>query len=121
MYRDSTDLNRRLGILSNTQHGSSGRSLSEVLAENPVQFSVLAHILQIYLRIDHVLHSQTCGFDYGFYVVERLADLRHKSRPQTAVRTTRPLPGDVEIVSRINAGRVETICLSRRLRGNDGP
>ena len=29
------------------------------------------------------------------YVVERLADLRHKSRPQTAVRTMRPLPGDV--------------------------
>ena len=68
-----------------------------------------------------MLHGQTGRFNDRFDVVERLAHLRRKSRRQTAVRATRSLPGDVDVVSGIHAGGVETIGCAERLRREQRP
>ena len=113
------DLNGRFGNAGHAQHGASRRSLREVFREDSVHLAIFADVLQINLGVDHVLHGQARSFDDRLDVIEGLPNLRIKSCRGTAVRAMRPLPGDVDVVSGIHTGRIETIRVSG-LGGNDG-
>ena len=65
---------------SNAEDGSSWRSFCEVLGKESIHLAVLADVLKINLGVDNMLHGQTGGFHNRFKVIERLAELRIKSR-----------------------------------------
>jgi hypothetical protein len=73
--------------------------LEKVGGEDIVEFAIVRCVFEIDLNVDDVIHGEAGGFDYLFYVVERLADLTGEIRGSGAVGTVRALAGDVDVIA----------------------
>src|SRR5258708_28660701 len=89
--RDGGDLHGRFWKPGNTQDRTCRRHLWEVFGECSVQGFVSAHVVQVHLNINEVIHGQTRRFDNTSYILKTLADLVGKVRWSAAVLAAWPL------------------------------
>src|SRR5206468_2587082 len=110
-YCHGSDLNHWLGKPGNAQHGSCRWRLrfGKGGSENFVHLLILADVLEINLKVDHMVHGQTCGLDNRLDIVECLPNLRGKRRREIAIPTTRSLSRDIYVIAGIYTRRVEMI------------
>src|ERR1700682_6345170 len=101
--RDGGDLHGRFREPGNAQDSTCRRRFREKVGECLVQGPVLVHIVEIDLEINYAIHGQARSFDDGSYILERLANLIHKARWSGPVETARSLPGDINIVPRVDS------------------
>src|SRR5579863_2479901 len=99
---DGVDLHRRFRKPGNAQDSARRRQLREKLGEGLVQCFVMTYVVEVDLDVNYVIHPQARRFDYRFYILERLTNLIRKIGRSAPVRTKRPLPGYIHIVSRVD-------------------
>jgi hypothetical protein len=111
---DGVDLNGGFREPGNSQDPARRRHLREILGEGLVQRFVTAHVVEIDLDINYVIHRQARSFDYGSYILERLANLIRKLGWSAPVQTARSLPGNIHIVSCVDSRGTQRLIRSRR-------
>src|SRR4029450_8768598 len=93
-----------------------GRILREIIGESFIQFSVVTRILQVDLGVHAVVFRKSRRFDHRSDLFKALANLTGELFRSAALRTARPLSGDVHIVPGIDSAGAQPISGARNRR-----